>query len=76
MPQFDFTTIFSVIASVGLCWGVYYSFFSINLLSEVAILNKFRNKLYKQNTFNKIKNVVLPSIFLYKVLVKKQQKIA
>ena len=74
MPQFDFTTLFSVTASVGLCWAVYYSFFSVNLLSEIVMLAKFRTKLSEQNSSNALNNVSLPGVFLYKNLVKSTKK--
>ena len=74
MPQFDFTTLFSVTVSVGLCWAVYYSFFSITLLSDIVVLTKFRGKVYAQNLQKSLKGVVLPSIFLYKSLVLKSTK--
>ena len=74
MPQFDYTTLFSVTASVGLCWAVYYSFFSITLLSEIIILAKFRTKLSEQSFASNLNNVSLPGIFLYKNLIKFTKK--
>ena len=69
MPQFDSTTLFSVTFSVAICWAIYYSFFSINLLSEVIIVSKFRTKLSEVGT-KRLKNLELPGIFIYKKLVK------
>ena len=70
MPQFDFTTLFSVTISVAICWSVYYSFFSVNLLSEIVVLSKFRTKLSETGVNSSIKNLSLPSVFIYKSIVK------
>ena len=73
MPQFDFTTIFSVTFSAAIGWAIYYSFFSIKLLSEVTILSKFRTKLSEVGT-ESLKNLELPVIFIYKKLIKISKK--
>lgn len=70
MPQFDFTTLFSVTFSFFIFWVTYYSFFSISLFSEVLVISKFRSKVNHQGSKIILKDLYAPILFLYKGLVK------
>ena len=70
MPQFDFSTLFTVLFSLLICSFFYYSFIALNLMPEIISIAKFRVKsLLKENSSN-LSNLFLPNLASYSKAVK------
>jgi hypothetical protein len=72
IPQFDFSTLSTVLFSSLVSASVYYAFVALQLLPEVITTLKFRvKKLFKENSLS-LNLVFLPNLVSYNTVV--QQK--
>ena len=70
MPQIDVTTLSVIIISSWLSTLMYYNLFSINILSEVVTLSKFRSKIVKVNSGDNLRSSFIPTILTYQNIIK------
>jgi hypothetical protein len=70
MPQFDFSTLSTVLFSSVISAGVYYSFIALRLLPDVITTLKFRvKKIFKEKSSG-LNMIFLPNLVSYDIAVK------
>ena len=70
IPQFDFSTLSTVLFSSVISAGVYYSFIALRLLPDVITTLKFRVKKIFKEKLSGLNMIFLPNLVSYNIAVK------